>query len=962
MVSHQPLSTDTHSATAPSILSLRPSPSLVSLDLLLLLLLLSMPWHVPCSDVWDQVASVPSADPTLPSYLPTRNGLLSNLNNAQGEAFIAFDRDQSYSFPNLASGWYLFAIFVPYAVPAGVFTLNNVFTTTAASTVTDISGDDFPQSALPSGGVTGVSLAAGGVSAYVVSLPAGSSVMPTITLTSTSGNADLFAIRTAVLEGAPLNAQGQTMDAQAAVYGGGAVVGTGSTFWVGPDVANTTPYVSGFDFTSLQDNGAGTVDSVSFVYASPNATYYTLFVVAQTATVFSLNMAYSTTAVAPVTTFGANNPNQVVNANNVPGGTVRYYQYTYNGVIDSNTDLSLILIVAGTALPLTYVSLSPYPSATNQAVNFTGSGSVLLHSANPTATNIVTATATTFYVAVLAGAGTAYWTLSVSSTERLQFSGLNNQSVMLGATAANTLQYVTWQFPPQTYNSARGYYSFAFTYSTNTSLNNLGGNGQSYATNQPCIIWQHQNFYNSDVQQSDPVITNAIPTGTNGNPAAMGIPAYKSAAFVTFDRDQSYPYSNTIEWYNFAIFVPFSVPAGAIISLSDVDTAYAAGTATDAGGDDFEMTTIQMTTAGSTSVTGTLQAGQMDVYNVIFPSTYYSSIVWMSLQSIGGNADLFSTPTPIFVGAPYFNYTSGTADDAGNTGWGQGANLGTNAIGNGLLVPTYQQNQTGQQTDWIWFAQSPAVSDAWVVIVFAVTPTSYNLTINVNNTLTVPAATLTSAGASSQLAAGGYQFYQYTTPTLDGTTDLSLVLATAGVNTAVAQGVTAYVNTGNWPYPGPGQFAVMQSINGSGSLLLSGSSVASLSVYATGLTTGQPVYIGVWNPTSAPLNYSIAPSLTTRVSISGLSNQSVTLPALAANSVQYVLWQFPEATTGGHRGYYSFAAAYTTNQPATALTLTATPVTAQPYLFWVRTQIHTHALTRYPRIHRTFVLTALPCL
>ena len=444
------------------------------------------------------------------------------------------------------SGWYLFAIFVPYAVPSGVFTLNNVFTVTAASSVTDISGDDFPQTALPSGGVAGVSLAAGGVDAYVISMPAGTGIQPNITLTSTSGNADLFVIRTAVLEGAPLNSLGQAVDANAVVYGGGAVVGTGSTFWVGPDVANTTPYVSGFDFISLLDNGAGTVDSASFVYTSTNATYYTVFVVAQQAAVYSLNVAYST-APAPVTTFTGN---QVQYANNVGGGTVRYYSYTYTGVIDANTDLSLILIAAGTALPVTYVSLTPYPSSSNQAGTFTGSGSFLLHSANPTVTtNLVSATGTTFYVAVAAGPGTAYWTLAVSASERLTATGLFNQTFQLSATAANTVQYVSWQFPAVTANYARGYYSFAFTYSTNTSLANLGNNYQSYAANQPCIVWQHQNFYDSNTELGDPVITNAIPTGTNGNPAAMNVPAYKSAAFVTFDRDQSYPYNDVnTEW------------------------------------------------------------------------------------------------------------------------------------------------------------------------------------------------------------------------------------------------------------------------------------------------------------------------------------------------------------------------------------------------------------------------------
>ena len=63
--------------------------SVVSCVLLLLCCVVSC-----YEDVWDQVPTVPSADPTLPSYLPTRNNLLQNLNNAQGEAFIAFDRDQ----------------------------------------------------------------------------------------------------------------------------------------------------------------------------------------------------------------------------------------------------------------------------------------------------------------------------------------------------------------------------------------------------------------------------------------------------------------------------------------------------------------------------------------------------------------------------------------------------------------------------------------------------------------------------------------------------------------------------------------------------------------------------------------------------------------------------------------------------------------------------------------------------
>ena len=391
--------------------------------------------------------------------------------------------------------------------------------------------------------------------------------------------------------------------------------------------------------------------------------------------------------------------------------------------------------------------------------------------------------------------------------------------------------------------------------------------------------------------------------------------------------------------YNFAVYIPYSVPAGAVISLVDVATAASAAGAGDSGGDDFEMTTIRMNTAGAISVTGTLKAGQIDAYNVILPPAYFSSWVWMMLQSVGGNADVFATPTPIFVGAPYFNYSSGTADDIGGTGYAQGANLGTNAIGNGVLVTSYQESSTGQQNDFFWFAQNPAVSDAWVVLVFAVTPTSYNLTINVNNTVTQPVGTLSASGGTYSLAAGAYQFFQYTTPTLSDLTDLSLVLVTAGVNTASSQGVMAYLNQ-NWPYPGPGQWWISQTINGTGSLLLRGANVSSVGMYQMGLTTGSSVYIGVYNPTTSTLNYTIAPSVTTRISLSGLANQTVTLPALAANSIQYVLWQFPEVTTGGHRGYYSFAAAYSTNQVASSLSMTATPVTAEPYLFWAHTNFN----------------------
>ena len=47
------------------------------------------------------MSTVPPADPTLPSYLPTRNNPNSNLNNAQGEAFIAFDRDQVHTHSTL---------------------------------------------------------------------------------------------------------------------------------------------------------------------------------------------------------------------------------------------------------------------------------------------------------------------------------------------------------------------------------------------------------------------------------------------------------------------------------------------------------------------------------------------------------------------------------------------------------------------------------------------------------------------------------------------------------------------------------------------------------------------------------------------------------------------------------------------------------------------------------------------
>ena len=510
-------------------------------------------------DVWQQSGTAPPQDVVIPQTLATfttqRNQAF--LNALQGIAVITFDRDQTYTYSGESYGWYVFAVFTPYAVPSGVFALTNVFTAATATAASDTTGDDIASVPLPAAGASGVSIAAGQVQLWSAALPITSGQTATVTLTSVTGNADLYLIRTAELVGAPLDINGQAIDASAPLYGGGANVASNG-YWLGSDVQAATQLYTAFDFQSTNDNANG-VDSISFVYTSPNnSSFWTIVVAGQRAATYALT--YTITPAFTVTNMTATNQNpsaQVTVAQAAPG-TVAFYQYYYNGQLDALTDLSLAMI-APVGTPTVYIStVTQYPSAASYQVMFTNTGSAMLHTGNLAAKQIINSTGVWIYIGVVAGASISSYSLSWSSTERILWTGIQNQTAVLNATRVNTLQCITWSFPPQTSGGNRGYYSFALSYTTNTSNNNLGG-VQGLATSQAAIVWQHSNYYQSNVEQPDPTLAG-LPTSTNQNNANV----YQGGAFVTFDRDQSY----ATQPHSHALTHPLLVPLVRLSSAS----------------------------------------------------------------------------------------------------------------------------------------------------------------------------------------------------------------------------------------------------------------------------------------------------------------------------------------------------------------------------------------------------------
>ena len=612
--------------------------------------------------------------------------------------------------------------------------------------------------------------------------------------------------------------------------------------------------------------------------------------------------------------------------------TQSVYGYVFTGTLTPDSDVSLLLI-ATSGSPTVYVSSSTSsPSASNNTGTFTGSGSLLLqsssNSSDPQSLISALPSGSTIYVTVAAGSSAVSGVLSVSATERISFSGLVNQSVTLGATAANTVQYVRASLPVQR-NLAREYFTFVFSYTTNTAVASLSAADSSIAAVGPAVAWSHINFYQNDAPPSDPVLTSGLLTSA--------LSGYRSAVFVTYDRDQSYNYNQGEFWYVWAVYLPSAVPAGAVISLANVASASVVAAANDNGGDDFPSLNTLFSSSSDTVQASNmaLPLGSIDVYSVGFPyPAYFSGQLDVSLTTLSGNADLFIVPTRTFLGASVgqLNFTTGLANDAGGTGYAQGANIATNGYwpDSGFTGKwtsfSYGSTNDGLTVDTVSVPWVAPAAVWWTVVVFGQLESSYELNITLAGAqMALPTLTSVSGiiGMSSlaSVAAGQVTFYQTTLPsTLTTLTDVVAVLVTDSVNLA-----SAYISTTN-QYPGADvEFDAAILGGGSQPLILASASGSSALSAASTYTAGATLYVAVYGAApSIPAvstdaaTFTFAISATERIVWSGIANQSATASA-SPFSVQFITWEFEQLTGGYSRGYYSFALGASLNSPVASL-------------------------------------------
>ena len=235
--------------------------------------------------------------PIDPALQQVATGTASSATTQTG-TFVTYDRDQSY--PNVATSWYVWCLYIPYAVPAGgVFSLSNMDTIANIKNATDSGGNDFVVSPLSLNAAAGAAtpIAQSQLVGYSLPLPPASGASVTVTLTSVSGQAYLYAINTQAFQGAPAldNYTGSVVE-NSIGYSQGAVYSPATTFgWFDGSTVN----VPAFPYASAADS---TTNSVSFTYSGVYNTFYTIVVFGAKAGSFQIAATGPTTAlaVAPV--------------------------------------------------------------------------------------------------------------------------------------------------------------------------------------------------------------------------------------------------------------------------------------------------------------------------------------------------------------------------------------------------------------------------------------------------------------------------------------------------------------------------------------------------------------------------------------------------------------------------------------------------------------------------------------
>ena len=396
-----------------------------------------------------------------------------------------------------------------------------------------------------------------------------------------------------------------------------------------------------------------------------------------------------------------------------------YYSYTFPALTDPTSDFTVGTIVSTGFNVTTYCALSssPVPNDQNYRWVIINTGSVLVNSANYSATPVtglpISGGIIYCRITVPQWSPRPSFTLTFSTTLRKYISFANgpyNTSVSLPALPANSIQYVTLSFPTLKPDWARGYFSFAASYATGQPLASL--TPASVAAPQPAILWSHYNWQGNNFPSADP--TFPVNMATVSTPVAI-LQTLAGSSVVTFDRDQSYTFpGQTMSYYVFAIYVPYAVPTGSVFALSNVFTLATAAGATDLGSGDFPTTEISA--AGGLPLTN-IALGEIKAYSLSLPASSGASVT-MSLNVVSGNCDLYVVRESIFQGA--------SLDAQGNViqgaGWSQGKNLASNGqwvvgldpVGN--TVPAFDFTANGDGSDFVTFTYaSPNVTAYYVL-------------------------------------------------------------------------------------------------------------------------------------------------------------------------------------------------------------------------------------------------------
>ena len=442
-----------------------------------------------------------------------------------------------------------------------------------------------------------------------------------------------------------------------------------------------------------------------------------------------------------------------------------YFSYTPATPITAETDFSVMLI-ATTGSPITYITATPGASFTASPNIILGTGSLFLHSsaslAGVPSTILSVGSTSTVYIAVATGSSSTRFTIAVSVTTRLSMRNIANQTLIMPATPANTIQMVTWSFTMNNLFNTREYMSFAVSYATNQLASALSSSGP---INQPAIIFSHDEW----ISENNNARATPDPTLTL-NWTMIAKSPIRTGAFAVLDRVQSYPRNNLrTAYFSFMVYIPYAVPAGAAFTISNINPDALIQRANDNGGANFIKTLMPLSN-GAATVSGSLSLGSCTGFNIGLPPASTMSPVTVTMTTTSGQAYIYAVESAEFAGAIGVNQYTGDPTVPTGSGWAVDGYWASNAYWVGrnsyLVTPFPMMGANEGTTNTLQFQYTSANNSWFTVVAFAPrgTTTSYTLTVTgpatpllvapSNTTAVVPPSSSSSSSLSGGAIAG----------------------------------------------------------------------------------------------------------------------------------------------------------------------------------------------------------------